>query len=87
MQRAPPLYISREARTWPLRLRQVGPIDVVKSIILFIHYGVTGGEDLIPGFSWFVRGNLPTGVLCLVLSKRRQGVTCGVACNVAERAV
>ena len=29
VQRAPPFYISREARTWPLGPRQVGPIDVV----------------------------------------------------------
>ena len=29
VQRAPPFYISREARTWPLSPRQVGPIDVV----------------------------------------------------------
>ena len=29
VQRAPPFYISREARTWPLGPRQVGPNDVV----------------------------------------------------------
>jgi hypothetical protein len=29
VQRAPPFYISREARTWPLGPRQVGPTDVV----------------------------------------------------------
>ena len=29
VQRAPPFYISREARTWPLGPRQVGLIDVV----------------------------------------------------------
>ena len=29
VQRAPPFYISREARTWPLGPRQVGPIGAV----------------------------------------------------------
>ena len=29
VHRAPPFYILREARTWPLGPRQVGPIDVV----------------------------------------------------------
>ena len=29
VQRAPPLYISREARTWPLGPRQVGQTGVV----------------------------------------------------------
>ena len=49
-----------------------GPNDVVQDNVLFIHYGVAGQGDLIPGFPWFVRGNLPTGVLCPVLSKRCQ---------------
>ena len=29
VQRAPPFYISREARTWPLGPRQVGPTGAV----------------------------------------------------------
>jgi len=29
VQRAPPFYISREARTWLLGPRQVGPTDAV----------------------------------------------------------
>ena len=62
-----------------------GPNDAVQNNVLFIHYGVAGEGDLIPGFPWFVRGNLPTGTLCPVLSERRQGVACGVACSVAER--
>jgi len=50
VQRALPFYISREARTWPLDPRQVGPTGAVNSSILFIHYGVAGEGDLSPGF-------------------------------------
>ena len=50
-----------------------GPNDAVQNNVLFIHYGVAGEGDLIPGFPWFVCGNLPTGTLCPVLSKRRYG--------------
>ena len=50
-----------------------GPNDAVQNNVLFIHYGIVGEGDFIPGFPWFVRGNLPTGALCPVLSKRRQG--------------
>jgi len=80
VQRALPFYISREARTWPLGPRQVGPTGAVNSNILFIHYGVAGEEDISPGFP------------CLflespVLVGTAPDVASGAACHVADRAV
>ena len=68
VQRAPPFYISREARTWPFESPTGGPNDVVQNNILYRHYGVVGDRDLISGFPCFVRGNLPSGIAmpCLV---------------------
>ena len=72
VHRALPFYISREARTWPLGPRQVGPIDVALNNILFIHYGIAGEGYRIPGFSCLLLGILRPAYPCAVLSKRRQ---------------
>ena len=45
------------------------PNDVVYKITYYTeHYDIAGDEDLIPGFSCLVRGNLPSGIAmpCLV---------------------
>ena len=45
-----------------------GPNDVVQNNILYRHYGIAGGGDLIPGFPFSARENLPSGIAmpCLV---------------------
>jgi hypothetical protein len=64
-----------------------GPNRCSIKYILFIHYGVAGEGDLIPGFPYLPAGFLRPAYPCPVLSRRRQDVACGVACSMAERAV
>ena len=64
-----------------------GPNNIVYNNILYRHYGNAATE-----ISFLDSLALPVKILrpaypCPVLSKQRQGVACGVACSVAERAV
>ena len=63
-----------------------GPIDVVQNVVL-LYIMASQAKEIS-----FLDFRLPAGFLrpaypCPVLSKRRQGVACGVACSMAEQAV
>jgi len=83
---ASPLYLKGDAYM-AVESPTGGPNDVVYNNIRYRHYGIAGDGDLIPGFPCLPAGFLRPAYPCPVLSKRRQGVACGVACSIAERAV
>ena len=64
-----------------------GPNRCSTKYIMFIHYGIAGKEISFLDFLALPVGILHPGYPSPVLSKRRQGIACGVACSIAERAV
>ena len=86
-RRAPSFYIIREARTWPLSPRQVGPMMYYKITYRTDIMALQATEILFLDFLVLPVGIFRAALPCPVLSKRRQGVACGVACRIAERAV
>ena len=84
VQRALPFYISREARTWPLGSRQVGPTMWYKITYYSYIMASQANEISLPDFltcSW----NPPFSVSSRCLVGTAPGVASGVACHVAER--